>query len=179
MEKCKKFCVPRSVDAAPAQLIVIGRDRGPPVGPVRGVPMSGREKPVTRLTGSVWRVVAVSPYRRSQMRLDARLIDAVAVCSRRVPFDPTMASLTRGSHRDCGGERHRHAWAECGGLWRARERNQPLGCSPVLRARQKSVQIWTCALPFTRLGTYHLPRVITRRTMHRAGSPSQAVLKPR
>src|SRR5262249_6114854 len=47
MEKCKKFCVHRSVDAAPAQLIVIEPDRGPPV---RVVPMSGREKPVTRLT---------------------------------------------------------------------------------------------------------------------------------
>jgi len=47
MEKCKKFCIHRSVDAAPAQLIVIGPHRG---SPVRGVPMSGREKPVTRLT---------------------------------------------------------------------------------------------------------------------------------
>src|SRR5262245_3834149 len=123
MEKCKKFCVHRSVDAAPAQLIVIGRDRGPPVGPVSGVPMGGLEKPVTRLTRSVWRVVSVSRNWRSQMRFDAPLIDAVGVCSRRVRFNPTMVSLTRGSHRDCGGERHRHAWAECGGLWRARTKS--------------------------------------------------------
>src|SRR5262245_32254835 len=42
------------------------------------------------------------------------------------------------------------------------------------RARQKSIQIWTWTLPFIRLGTYHLPRGVTRGTVRLSGRAAVA-----